>query len=227
MAVAAGHPIPHPTDVLEALGDFPAPPGPAVRMRAATIRLRTGRWAAVQDAALVEGGIGFVVVAGALLRCVTAGHRTSAELLGPGDLLRPKQDLAAGPPFSTYWRVVEETELAVLDAGFTHRSMGAMALQPALVASIARRTETVARQLVIKQFKAVDQRVVLLLQLLGERWGRVGSEGILLPAFVSHGVISLLLGARRPSVTAAVTRLTRQQALRRRPDGRWVLAQVA
>ena len=58
-------------------------------LRARVMLLRRGRWDAAQDAALVEDGAGFLVLEGAMIRCVTAAHRTSGELLGPGDVLRP------------------------------------------------------------------------------------------------------------------------------------------
>src|SRR3954469_913613 len=61
-------------------------------LRARTLRVRRGRWAAPLDAELIVGGIGFVVVDGALMRCVSAAHRTAGELLGPGDVLQPALD---------------------------------------------------------------------------------------------------------------------------------------
>src|SRR4051794_31234548 len=78
-------------DVLPELHDqLPEDRLEAVRrgLRAHAFVIRRGRWAAEADAALVEGGLGFLVLDGALVRCVTAAHRTSGELLGPGDLLR-------------------------------------------------------------------------------------------------------------------------------------------
>ena len=56
-----------------------------------------------------------------------------------------------------------------------------------------------------------------------ERWGVVTPEGVVLPEFLSHGTLALLLGARRPSVTSAMVRLAERGELRRRDDGRWLL----
>jgi len=59
-------------------------------LRARSILVRKGRWEAAADGRLIGQGVGFLVLDGALVRCVTAAHRTSGELLGPGDLVRPE-----------------------------------------------------------------------------------------------------------------------------------------
>src|SRR3954454_23050369 len=86
------------TEVVDHLGDLVdrLPAGRAAEarrtLRARTMDVRKGRWDAVSDGEMVTDGIGFLVLEGALVRCVTAGHRTSGELLGPGDIIRPEHD---------------------------------------------------------------------------------------------------------------------------------------
>src|SRR4051794_22522792 len=110
-------------DVVDGLPDLldlvPADRLPTARraLRARSILVRKGRWDAAANAAMVEGGIGYLVIEGALIRCVTAAHRTSGELLGPGDLVRCDADFGEdGLPFSSYWRAISDVRLAVLDA---------------------------------------------------------------------------------------------------------------
>ena len=193
------------------------------RLRARVLRIRRGRWAAPTDAGHVHGGIGFLVVEGALLRCVAAAHRTSGELLGPGDVLRPAQDPTIDPPFNTYWRAVADTSLALLDARFAASAAAFPEVAGALVASVTRRAGVVGRQLVIVQSQSVETRIISTLEHLAERWGIVTPEGLVLPEFLSHGTLALLLGARRPSVTSAMVRLAAAGRLERREDGRWLL----
>jgi CRP-like cAMP-binding protein len=192
-------------------------------LRARALLIRRGRWAAAQDAAMLETGLGFLVLEGALMRCVTAAHRTSGELLGPGDLVRPHQDPCDDPPFSVFWRAATETRIAILDDRFTRAAAGVPELTGALVANVTRRASTVGRQLVIAQSQSVETRILATLRHLADRWGVVTPDGLVLPEFLSHGTLALLLGARRPSVTSAMVRLSARGALRRRDDGRWLL----
>src|SRR4051795_8444279 len=116
-------------DAVEALPDLldALPPErlPVARraLRARTMLIRKGRWDADRDAALVERGIGFLVLDGALIRCVSAAHRTSGELLGPGDLLRPDYDRPDELPFGLYWRAISDVRVALLDARFARNAV--------------------------------------------------------------------------------------------------------
>jgi CRP-like cAMP-binding protein len=157
------------------------------------------------------------------MRCVTAAHRTSGELLGPGDVVRPHQDPCDDPPFSVFWRAATEVRMAILDDRFTRAAAGVPELTGALIANVTRRASTVGRQLVIAQSQSVETRILSTLRHLADRWGVVTPEGLVLPEFLSHGTLALLLGARRPSVTSAMVRLSARGALRRRDDGRWLL----
>src|SRR3954469_11480068 len=137
-------------DVVEGLPDLldlvPAERLPTARraLRARSILVRKGRWDAAADAAMVDGGIGFLILDGALIRCVTAAHRTSGELLGPGDLVRCDADFGEdGLPFSSYWRGVSPRRPAVLDARFARTATLVPETTPALMASLARRTDAV------------------------------------------------------------------------------------
>ncbi len=193
-------------------------------LRARSMLVRKGRWDGAADAAMVGDGIGFLVLDGALIHCVTAAHRTSGELLGPGDLVRCDADLGDDElPFGGYWRAISDVRLAVLDERFARNGAFVPELVPALMASVARRTDAVARQLVIVQSQAVENRILTTLHYLAERWGVMTVEGLVLPSFLSHGTLALLLGARRPSVTSAMVRLAATGQVIRREDGRWLL----
>jgi CRP-like cAMP-binding protein len=215
------------TPLVDALPDFADQLGAdrlehirrAVRVR--LLAVRRGAWDAPGDAE-AAGAIGFVIVSGTVLRRVLAGHREGAELLGAGDLVQPSRETG-----DVSWRVVADCSLAVVDL----RALADAAIVPELVGALlgaaTSRTQTVARQLVIAQWPSVDERLVATLQSLADRWGVMTPEGIVLPDFLTHSVLAPLVGARRPSVTTSLKRLNDTGAVRRRPDGRWLLDTAA
>ena len=194
-------------------------------LRARVLTVRKGRWDAIADGELAAGGPGLLVLDGALIHGVSAAHRTSGELLGPGDVLMPAHELAADDemPFANYWRAVSDLRLAVLDARFAAAAANLPEVTPALIGAVTRRTGAVSRQLVIVQGQAVENRIMATLHVLADRWGHVTPEGVVLPAFISQGALALLLGARRPSVTSAMVRLSARGDVARDERGRWLL----
>src|SRR4051812_30999534 len=90
---------------------------------AAQLRVARGRWDARPPAERTRDGHGFLVLEGVLVRRVGIAERVAAELLGPGDLLRPLEHDGeeATLPFAATWRVLEPLTLAVLDRRWTRR----------------------------------------------------------------------------------------------------------
>ena len=86
-----------------------------------------------------------------------------------------------------------------------------------------RRAHALAVSLAIAYHQRVDDRLMLTLWHLAERWGRVRSEGIVVPLPLSHQRLADLIGAHRPSVTTALGKLAREGSLSRRENGDWVL----
>jgi CRP-like cAMP-binding protein len=56
----------------------------------------------------------------------------------------------------------------------------------------------------------VNIRLLMLLWHLADRWGRVRTEGVVLPLHLTHSVLADLVAARRPTVTSSLTQLARQ-----------------
>jgi CRP-like cAMP-binding protein len=210
-------------DVLD-LEDLPAERAERARaaVRAPTIGIRRGAWDALADAR-DHSSHGFVVVSGALLRRVTAGHREGAELLGPGDLLQP----AAETDGDVTWRAITDVVVATLDAHTLAEAGAVPEMLVSLLAAAATRTNAVARQLVLAQWSSADERLLATFRTLSDRWGVVTPEGVALPAFLTHSVLAPIVGARRPSVTTALKRLGESGAVRRADDGRWILSRTA
>lgn len=168
--------------------------------------------------------LGMLLTEGLLTRDITFAGRTTTELLGAGDVLRPWDNNDGFEPalVHAHWHVHESARIGVLDARF------ALALRrfPSLGAQIAmkcvRRTRAATFQLAIAQLPRVEDRLIVLLWQLAERWGRVAPEGVKLSLPLTHRVLATLVGARRPSVTTALTGLTRAGLVDRDEDG-WIL----
>ena len=88
---------------------------------------------------------------------------------------------------------------------------------------LGERAERLATAQAISKLTRVDRRVLAFLWHLAERWGRVTSGGVLVPLTLSHRMLGQIVGARRPTVTAAVRLLVESGEVVRR-DGRELAA---
>ena len=183
-----------------------------------------GQWEPESEQWPVPPTLGLLVLEGLVTRDIVFAGRTTTELIGAGDVLRPwDDDVQFDPlPFGVAWHVHEPARVAVLDARFAL----AAARWPALAAAMSRRHVQRARglafQLAIAQLPRVDDRLLVLLWALAERWGRVSRDGVRLPLQLPHRTLATLVGARRPSVTTALSGLARDGLVERTEDG-WLL----
>src|SRR5947209_4578450 len=161
---------------------------------------------------------GFLIIQGLLSREVHVLGRECVELLGRGDVLRPWRWDPDGSHVHAEvgWMVLEPTQLAVLDHGLVTRMNPWPQLGVELFARGTRRAHSLAVALAIAHHQRVDDRLLLTLWHLAERWGRVGTEGIAVPLPLSHQRLADLIGAHRPAVTTAMGELTRRGAISRR-----------
>jgi CRP/FNR family cyclic AMP-dependent transcriptional regulator len=187
------------------------------------IALAAGRW---RTGLAIGGldGIGLLVLSGLLIRRVGIGGRFGAELLGDGDVLRPWEGDAEPPtmPMTTGWRVLEPVRVAVLDESFVGQLASYPELGGTLVGRAVDRSRAMAVNMAIVHQARVDVRLHMLLWHLASRWGRVGSEGVTVPMRLTHAVLSELVAARRPTVTSALTQLTKQDLVLPTESG-WLL----
>jgi CRP/FNR family transcriptional regulator, cyclic AMP receptor protein len=169
--------------------------------------------------------VGLFVVEGLVTRELALADNVSAELLGQGDVLRPWQ--AEGPqrlvPFGVRWTMLTPARLALLDRRFAvalarHPEVNAM-----LIDRLADRAQRLSVMQAISQLNGVDRRLLTLFWHLAERWGRVTPEGVAVSAPLPHRVVAQLVGARRPTVSTALSQLAARGELVRRPDGSWLL----
>ena len=133
-------------------------------------------------------GFGLLLLSGFLVRRVSQGGRFGAELLGPGDLLRPWRTLGyqASMPFEPAWTVVSDAEVAVLDDTFTCLSAPYPAVAVQLVDRAMLRSRHLAINMAIVQQPRIDTRLHMLFWHLADRWGRTGSAGVTLNVPLTH-----------------------------------------
>jgi CRP/FNR family transcriptional regulator, cyclic AMP receptor protein len=188
-------------------------------------RLTPGEWDAL---ASIEPDVhhrGFMLVDGLLSRDVRVMGRECVELLGHADVIRPWSWDTEGSHVQAEvgWAVLEPTRLAVLD----HRLVTRIAPWPQLGVELfsrgIRRAHHLAVALAIAHHQRVDDRLLLTLWHLAERWGRVHPDGVVVPLPLGHQRLAHLVGAHRPSVTTAMGELARGGKVSRRDNGDWVL----
>jgi CRP/FNR family cyclic AMP-dependent transcriptional regulator len=172
----------------------------------------------------VRSGLGLLMLEGMLVRRVGLDGRFGAELLGRGDLLRPWQteDDGTSIPQTSGWRVLQRAQIAVLDLEFGRRIAAYPEIHGQLLARAIRRSRYMAVSMAIMHQPKVETRLHLLLWQLADRWGRVRPDGVLLPFRLTHMMLSELIGARRPTVSAALGAIERDGRISRDGPG-WVL----
>ena len=186
--------------------------------------LRRGPWP-VEDIAGNPTHLGVLVVDGVLGRELVAADVTSLELLGPGDVLRPWDEAAQSELLEAVvrWSVFAPTRLAILDRHVAVRIAAYPEIHAALLERYAWRARRLAVLQTISQLNRVDLRVLMLLWHLAERWGRVTAQGVAVPLSLSHRVLGQLVGARRPTISAAIAELTHSGEVVRGAAGTWLL----
>ncbi len=193
---------------------------------AAALRLPEGEWRVDHPLGSTPGDLGFLVVDGSLCRDVRVGRHVCAELLGPGDVLRPwdGNDGLEGPiRHDAAWRVLQPARLAVLDVHFAAAAGRFPPFVAELMSRTLRRSRDLAVLLAIGSMPRLDARLLAALWHLADRWGRVGHDGTLLPLRLTHETLAGVVGAQRPSVTTALRALERRGAVRREAGGGWLL----
>lgn len=184
-----------------------------------------GRWEPASITASGSRPIGLLLLDGLLVREATVGHHPSAELLGPGDLIRAWDEIDAEVllPRTIEWSALTPCRVAIIDQSFAVRCAQWPEVFAQLIDRSARRAERLVVMQAIAHLTRVDDRLLALLWCLAERWGRVVPEGVLVSLRLPHRTLAAMVGARRPSVTTALGQLMSRGEISRRPDGGYVL----
>jgi hypothetical protein len=210
------------------LGALLAAPRRAEAERELTVRthvVEVGPWDLSRLEAASADHVGLLVLEGVLSRELIVADQVSAELLGPGDLVRPWQagNRASLLPVDAVWSVLSPVTVAVLDRRFAAEVARYPEITSALFDRLGERSVRLATTQAISQLTRVDRRLRALFWHLAERWGRVSGEGVIVPLALTHRILGQLVGARRPTVSTALSELAERGDLIRRADGSWLL----
>jgi CRP-like cAMP-binding protein len=186
-----------------------------------TLEISRGSW----DADSVAGsGFGLLVVGGILSRRVIQNECHGAELVGPGDLLRPWDHVGdwASIPTESSWLVIERARVAVLDEDFARRAARFPEIALALIRRGLLRSHYLATLIAIISQRRIESRLNMLFWHLADRFGQMRGEWVSVPVPLTHRLLSELVAARRPSVTTALSNLEGRGVLRREGSG-WLV----
>jgi CRP/FNR family cyclic AMP-dependent transcriptional regulator len=176
---------------------------------------------------LATGGqepFGALLVDGFVARESTVAGDVSAELLGPGDIVRPWRVSESAVPCTTRWAVPAGAVAAVLDGRFLMAARRWPELAAVVRERLADQLDAAATRAAIIGLRRVDQRLLAMFWLLADRWGRVHPEGVVVDLPVTHQFLGRLVAARRSTVTLAMKELADEGLLNRSGRGRWTLA---
>jgi hypothetical protein len=188
------------------------------------VRMPAGPWRVEHDPS--DERLGLLVLDGLLARSVEVAGQRRAELVGPGDVIRPwdpGDEAITGLRADVAWRVLEPARFGELDTRFARAAGRAPEVLSELLLRTIRRSQRMALQLAIGDLRRVDERLLALFAHLGDRWGRVTPDGIHVPLRLTHELIGQLIGAQRPTVTTALGDLRRDGRLVKRSDRTWLL----
>jgi hypothetical protein len=169
--------------------------------------------------------LGLLVVDGVVAREVVLGETVSTELLGAGDVIRPwtMEEPAGLLETTVLWSALSDVRLAVLGRRLAVQLCGYPELYAALIDRMNQRSARLATTQAISQMTKVDRRLLALFWHLAERWGRMTAAGVHVPLRISHRLLGQLIGARRPTISAAVGQLADSGELVRRTDSTWLV----
>jgi hypothetical protein len=173
-----------------------------------------------------EPGLGLIVIDGLFEREVRVAGRTAAELLGPGDVLRPWDIVDARDtciPVEAAWTVLAPARVAILDARASALAARCPQLPALLMARSHSRIRSMAALLAIAQIRRLDLRILTLLWHLADRFGRVRPDGVAVEVPLKHATLAKLLAATRPSVSSALAELASRGEIERLDGGGWLL----
>lgn len=169
--------------------------------------------------------LGLLVIDGLLIRSVLVAERRCGELVGPGALVRPWDHFGrhAPMPFEVGWRALAPVTLALLDQRIVTVTARWPALMHGIVKRAVERSHALALNMAIHNLQHVELRLLVLLWHLADRFGRVTTEGTIVPLALTHRDLAELIGSQRQSVSARLAALHAAGQVSRRQDRTWLL----
>ena len=206
-----------------------APEERGVAERALVAPLVRARDEGLAAALAVEPGdaFDFVLVEGTVLKETTLAGSSALELFGPGDVLAPPLSATRQLEFpsSSRYLALGDVSVATLGPRFKRAALRWPQIADFLHGRIAEQTHRASTHIAMLHLPRAEDRILALFAELGERFGRVTPDGIVIeiPLF-NHELIGRLTASRRPTATLALQQLYHQGLLTRLAANSWKLA---
>jgi hypothetical protein len=156
---------------------------------------------------------GATVFDGLIMSSLRVGEQTGIHLLGPGDLLVPRNELWPSWLAELNFRTAAPVRLGLLGNDLLAAVYRWPRLLQGLYGAMGDQLQRLTVQQVICQLPRVEDRILAMLWLLADSWGQVTPGGVRVPLALTHETLGALVGARRPTVTLALRKLTDDAAL--------------
>lgn len=210
------------------IADKLAPEERGVAKRSLLAPLLRARDEDLAAALAVEPGdaFDFVLVDGIVLKETTLASTSALELLGAGDVLAPPLSATRQLQFRAVSRYLAlgDVSIARLGVRFTRIAARWPQVSEFLHGQIAEQAHRASEHLAMLHLPRAEDRILALFAELGERFGRVSPEGILIDLPLNHQLIGQLIACRRPTATLALQHLHDQDLLTRLAENSWKLA---
>jgi CRP/FNR family cyclic AMP-dependent transcriptional regulator len=165
-----------------------------------------------------------MLLRGVVIHETVLAGRSSATLLGPGDLFRPWRLAETSLPGDERWTARPGATIAVLDERFVTATRRWPRLSTVVYERLAEQLEAASVRAAIVGLPRVEERVLALFWHLADRWGVVRPDGVVVRLALTHALIGRLVGAQRPTVSLALAALADAGLLWRADAGAWTLA---
>jgi CRP/FNR family transcriptional regulator, cyclic AMP receptor protein len=192
------------------------------RLAARTLHLAEGPFDPGEFVPNPDGWLGLLITGGQLLVEIEAGRGPTGWLVGPEDILRPWEMDGLALTTDATWTALGESEIVLLDGEFARRTLGIPDVLQTLLTKSAQSTHWLLAKSLITATPVIEERLLLLFALIGERWGRATPEGVMISLPLTHRVLASLVGARRPSVSTALGALDEEGLVSRVPRDGWL-----
>jgi CRP/FNR family transcriptional regulator, cyclic AMP receptor protein len=169
-----------------------------------------------------HNAFGATVLDGIVMTSLKIGEQAGIQLLGPGALLIPDTDVLPEWITEAEIRTTQSVRLGLFGNDLLAAAYRWPRVIIGLYACLGEQLQRLTAQMVICQLPRVDERVVAIMWLLAESWGQVTTSGVRLPLTLTHETLGALIGARRPTVTLALRKLTERGAIIHQDSG-WLL----
>src|SRR4051812_30239049 len=163
-----------------------------------THRLPVGPWDVSRLAGATADHVGLLIIDGILSRELIVADHVSAELLGPGDLVRPWQPTSRTGllPVDAVWTVLSPLTVAVLDRRFAAEMTRYPEITATLFDRLSQRSLRLATTQAISQLTRVDRRLKGRFWRLSERFRLLSLRRVIGPLALTHCVHRQLVAAR-------------------------------